>query len=145
MPNIANVLKSEISRIAKKELRLELVTLKKAHASFRTDIALLKRLTHGLERSLRLASKSRQAPPNVEPHEPTTTGSRFSAKSLASQRQRLGLSAAECGLLIGSSGQAVYNWEAGKARPRANNLAAIAALRTLGRRSAAELVAARRG
>ena len=144
MPNVANVLKSEISRIAKKELRLELAGLKKAHASFRSDIALLKRLMQGLEKSVRLAAKSQRAKPEPSPDEPATTNSRFSAKSLASQRRRLGFSAEECGLLIGSSGQAIYNWEAGKARPRAKNLAAIAALRTLGRKSAADLVAARR-
>ena len=144
MPNIANVLKSEISRIAKKELRIELAGLKKAHASFRSDIARLKRLMQGLEKSVRLAAKSPRAKPEADHDEPATTNIRFSAKSLASQRRRLGLSVEECGLLIGSSGQTIYNWEAGKARPRAKNLAAIAALRTLGRKGAAELVAARR-
>ncbi len=144
MPNVASVLKSEISRIAKKELRLELAGLKKAHASSRSDIALLKRLVQSLEKNVRLSAKSQRAKPEASADEPGTTKSRFSAKSLASQRRRLGLSAEECGLLIGSSGQAIYNWEAGKARPRAKNLAAIAALRTLGRKSAAALVAARR-
>ena len=143
MPNIANVLKSEISRIAKKEIRIELATLKKAHASFRTDIARLKRLIQALEKSARLAAKSRPATSNLNPTDLATASSRFSAKSLASQRRRLGLSVADCGLLIGTTGQAIYNWEAGKARPRAKNLAAIAALKTLGRKSAAELVAAR--
>jgi len=38
---------------------------------------------------------------------------------MASQRKRLGVSAAECGLLIGASAQSVYNWQEGKARPRA--------------------------
>jgi DNA-binding transcriptional regulator YiaG len=59
---------------------------------------------------------------------------RFSAKGLASQRQRLGLAAAEMGLLLGVSAQTVYNWEAGKSRPRQQQLAAIAALRGLGKR-----------
>jgi len=44
---------------------------------------------------------------------------------MASQRRRLGLAAAECGLLIGASGQSVYNREEGKARPRAQHLPAI--------------------
>ena len=61
---------------------------------------------------------------------------RFSPKSLASQRRRLGLSAEDIGRLVGASGQSVYNWEAGKARPRDSHLAAIAALRTLGRKTA---------
>ena len=63
-----------------------------------------------------------------------TTSVRFSAKGLASQRQRLGLSAAEMGLLLDVSAQTIYNWEAGKSRPRQQQLAAIAALRGLGKR-----------
>ena len=55
---------------------------------------------------------------------------------MASQRKRLGLSAAECGLLIGASAQSIYNWEERKARPPAQHLPAIFALRNLGRRQA---------
>jgi len=36
-------------------------------------------------------------------------GTRFTAKSTASQRRRLGFSATECGLLIGASAQSVHN------------------------------------
>jgi DNA-binding transcriptional regulator YiaG len=63
---------------------------------------------------------------------------------MAAQRRRLGLSAAECGLLIGASAQSVYNWEEGKARPRAQHLPAIFALRHLGRRQANEIVETRK-
>jgi DNA-binding transcriptional regulator YiaG len=62
---------------------------------------------------------------------------RFSAKGLASQRRRLGLSAEACGALVGATGQSVYKWESGKIRPRARHLPAIAALRKMGRREAA--------
>ena len=63
---------------------------------------------------------------------------------MAAQRKRLGLSAAQCGLLIGASGQSVYNWEEGKAHPRAQHLPAIFALRSLGRRQASEILEARK-
>ena len=36
--------------------------------------------------------------------------------------------------LLGVSGQSVYKWELGKARPRARQLEAIAALRGVGKR-----------
>jgi transcriptional regulator with XRE-family HTH domain len=36
------------------------------------------------------------------------------------------------------SAQSVYHWEQGKSRPRASQLQAIAGLRTLGKRQAAE-------
>lgn len=43
MANIASFLKSEISRIARKEIRAETETLKKASSQYRSDIAALKR------------------------------------------------------------------------------------------------------
>jgi len=50
------------------------------------------------------------------------------------QRTRLGLSAPEMGALVGVSAQTIYNWEAGKSRPRAEQLAIIAAVRKMGKR-----------
>ena len=142
MPNIATLLKNEISRVARKELRGENLALKKALSSHRSDIAALKRRTQALEQQLRRLSRAsaKSAPP---PDADTAAGStRFSAKGLLAQRRRLGLSAAECGLLVGTSAQSIYNWEAGKVRPRARHLAAIAALRTLGKKAAAAHLAA---
>ena len=142
MPNIASVLKSEITRIARKEIRNEVEGLKKAVSTYRTEIAALKRRAQSVEQELRRLNKSlpKQAP---TPIDESGRPLRFSAKGLASQRQRLGLSAEACGLLLGASGQSVYNWEAGKARPRASHLTAIAALRSLGKTQAAEVLASR--
>jgi DNA-binding transcriptional regulator YiaG len=136
MPNVAQVLKAEIERIAKKALRAETTSLKKASVTYRTDIAALKRRAHELEQAIRALGKHAQktAPAVSVPDGNAKT--RFSPKSLASQRRRLGLSAEDVGRLVGASGQSVYNWEAGKARPRDSHLAAIAALRTLGRKAA---------
>jgi DNA-binding transcriptional regulator YiaG len=136
MPNVAQVLKAEIERIAKKALRAETTSLRKASVTYRTEIAALKRRAHELEQAMRaLAKHAQRTPPPAAPMDGTTK-TRFSAKSLASQRRRLGLSAEDVGRLIGASGQSVYNWEAGKARPRDSHLAAIAALKTLGRGAA---------
>lgn len=143
MPNIANVLKQEISRIAHKEVRGETERLKKAITIHRSDIAALKRRAKDLEDLLRRMSKasvSAKAAPAAEPV-PLT---RFSAKALASQRRRLKLSAEHLGLLIGVSGQSIYNWEQGTTSPHAKHLPAIGALKTLAVRQAAELVDARR-
>lgn len=136
MPNIASILKAEISRVARKEVRVETSGMKKAVSTYRAEIAALKRRTQGLEQQLRRLGKAsaRDAP---APEDDGSAGARrFSAKGLASQRRRLGLSAHDCGLLLGASGQSVYNWEEGKARPRAKHMAAIAALKSLGKKDA---------
>jgi transcriptional regulator with XRE-family HTH domain len=61
---------------------------------------------------------------------------RYSAKSLRSQRKRLGLSAAAMAQLLGVSALSVYKWESGNTRPRPKQIEAIAALRGIGRREA---------
>jgi len=143
MSNIASVLKEEIARIARKEIRREATSLKKSSTTHRSEIAALKRRV--LERELRRAGRGGPQPAPAAANEDTVSpGTRFSARSMASQRRRLGLSAAECGLLIGASAQSVYNWEEGKARPRAQHLPAIFALRNLGRRQANEILETRK-
>ena len=144
MTNIASVLKSEISRIARKEVRAETLGLKKAVGVYRTEIASLKKRTQALEAELRRLGKAQAKAAPVEAQAQPAQKLRFSAKSLASQRRRLGLSVPECALLVGASGQSIYNWEDGKARPLARHLPAIAALRTLGKKEAAARLAALR-
>ena len=145
MPNIASILKSEIVRIARKEVRNETLGLKKAVGAYRTEIAALKRRTQTLEQELRRLEKAGAKTVPAAASEASSRSMRFSAKGLASQRKRLGLSAVECGVLVGSSGQSIYNWEQGKARPQAKHLPAIAVLRSLGKRDAAARLAAARG
>ena len=141
MSNIAFALKEEISRVARKEIRRETSALKKSSAIHRSDIAALKRRVQELERRLRRVGAAGESSGPVAANEDSVAaGTRFSAKSMASQRRRLGLSAAECGLLIGASAQSVYNWEEGKARPRSQHLPAIFALRNLARRQANEIL-----
>jgi hypothetical protein len=146
MANLASVLKEEIPRVSRKEIRRETSSLKKASTTHRSEIAALKRRVLELERQLRRVGRvGRAAPaPDVANEDSGSPGTRFSAKSMASQRRRLGLSAAQCGLLIGASAQSVYNWEEGKARPRAQHLPAIFALRSLGRRQANEILETRK-
>jgi DNA-binding transcriptional regulator YiaG len=144
MPNIASVLKTEISRVARKEVRADTLSLKKAVSVYRTEIAALKRRAQALELELRrLGKASAKAAPVAVKARPEQK-LRFTAKGLASQRRRLGLSALDCGLLVGASGQSIYNWEEGKARPRVKHLSALAVLRTLGKKEAAARLASLR-
>lgn len=144
MPNLASILKIELSRLARKAVRAETASLKKAVSGYRTEIAALKRRTQTLEQQLRRSNAG--APKAAAPLEEAAVGGRrrFSAKGLTSQRRRLGLSARECGLLLGTSAQSIYNWEDGKTRPLARHLQAIGALGALGKREARSVIEARR-
>jgi DNA-binding transcriptional regulator YiaG len=142
MANIASLLKAEISRVARKEVRADTSGLKKA--VYRAEIAALKRRAQALELELRRLSKAHAKAVPAEVQAQPTQKLRFTAKGLASQRRRLGLSAQDCGLLVGASGQSIYNWEEGKARPQTRHLSAIATLRTLGKKEAAARLASLR-
>jgi DNA-binding transcriptional regulator YiaG len=136
MPNIAAVLKVEIARVARKELRAQTDSLKKSLASYRAEIAALKKRVKELESGLRRAATAARKAPAQSPKRAAGkegTSLRFRAAGMAANRKRLGLSAADFGLLVGATGQSIYAWESGKAKPRPQNLAAIAALRGVGK------------
>ena len=137
MLNIAAVLKSEISRIARKEVRAETGATKKASRSHRTEIATLKKRVQALEQHLRRVGKTGTKPVPAVETEPASGRRRFSAKGLKSMRRRLGLSAEDLGLLIGASSQSVYNWEDGKTRPQPKSLEVIDFVKTRGKREVA--------
>jgi|SRR6185369_3825472 len=142
MANIATALKSEISRIARKEVRAATQQLKKQSVHYRSQITSLKRQVAALDRQLRTGSNGRKAAAaTTEIDENAAGGLRFRAKGFAAHRRRLGLSAAQAGALLGVSGQSIYHWEAGKAKPRASQMPAIAALRKLSKIQAAAAVA----
>lgn len=128
------MLKEEIARLARRAMRGETESLKKASSRYRADIAALKRRIEAQEKQIsrleRLLSKQ-DAPVSDAAAE---TKLRFKPQGVRAQRTRLGLSAAELGTLVGVSAQTIYNWEAGSTRPRAEQLAALAAVRTMGKR-----------
>lgn len=141
MSNFAAQLKTEISRIAKKESRAQVAVLKKAQASHRAEIADLKRRLASLEALVRRLGKT-PTRPGAEPGEAVETqGLRFRADGFASLRKKFGLSAAQMALLLGVSNQSVYHWEAGKSKPRAAQLKAIADVRKLGKKEVAARLA----
>jgi DNA-binding XRE family transcriptional regulator len=137
MPNIASVLKQEISRIARKESRSEIEAVKKATVQHRRYIAALRQQVKLLERQV-ATLKGKEGQTSAQPAANGADGPqvRFVAKGLRSLRERLDLTVAEMARLVGVSGQTVYNWEAKVTKPRSEQLKAIAELRSLGKREA---------
>jgi DNA-binding transcriptional regulator YiaG len=155
MPNIATVFKAEITRLARKELRDESEALKRALASQRKEIASLKgrlkaleKLVQGLARTPKPARAGQGASTSAsgaEVESDSAEGLRFRPQGMASNRKRLGLSAADFALLVGTTGQSVYAWEAGKSRPKPEALKAIASLRHIGKREVTARLAELKG
>lgn len=136
MPNLVAVLKEEISRLARKELKNEIEALRKASSHYRSEIAALKKRLAEQERQTKLLLKQTRRSTRDQPEEGTGDASklRFRADGFKTMRARLGLSAEAMGKLLGVSGQSIYLWETGRTAPRAKVLAAIAGLRGKGKR-----------
>lgn len=161
MANLANALKEEIGRLARKEIRQQTAETAKSAAKCERDIAALKRQIEDLQRRLsslrtqdaptqaagktsKKTAPKKPAPPAASAGGDASTSAkqssrtRFSAKGLKANRERLGLSADNYGKLIGVSGLSIYNWEQEKARPRENNVMALLSIRGIGKREAAK-------
>jgi len=137
MPNLATALKEEIRRLARKEIKLQVTATKRAAAQHRREIAALKRELRDQGRKIaRLETQSQRSGSAPAKDEGPTQGKRFSAKGLKTHRQRLGLSAADYGRLVGVTGQTIYLWEQSKSRPRTSQFEALLTTRTLGKRAA---------
>ena len=139
MASLSTVLKSEIARLARKEIKGAVEPLRKANAGYRHDIASLKRQVAELQREL---SRQAKAKGSSQLEAPKAKPARITPKGLKSLRTKLGLSGADFGRLVGASVQSIYNWEAGKSAPRAPQRAAIAKVRGIGKRAAAAQLAA---
>lgn len=155
MANLASALKEEIGRLARKEVRQQTAETAKSTARIERDIAALKRQIQDLQRKLspsRTPSATKKTPSKkaaakkangkaagAAPKPAESSGrTRFSAKGLKTERERLGLSADNYGKLVGVSGLSIYNWEQGRARPRESSIAALMSVRGLGKREAAK-------
>ena len=135
MPNLAAVLKEEIRRLARKEAKAQVATLRKTTTQHRRDIAALKRQLKEQERRNARLEKALASGMAAGAKAPDAVAvPRFSPTWLAKHRAKLGLSATEYAKLVGVSGLTIYNWEKGKTRPRAAQLEALATVRGMGKR-----------
>lgn len=138
MANLATVLKDEIRRLARKETKTLTETMRRQSAQHRRDIADLKRQVASLERKVALLEKNawKRPPSGSGEGDASASSIRFSAKGLASHREKLGLAAHEYALLLGVSPQTLYNWEQERSRPRASQLGKLASIRGMRKKEA---------
>jgi DNA-binding transcriptional regulator YiaG len=137
MPNLTSILRAEISRIARREIKSESDGMKKANARYRSDIAQLKRQVAVLEQQVKKLEKTSTKKVSPSPKEaPTQDGraTRFSAPGLKKLRERLELSAPVLASILGVSSQSIYNWEQGVSRPNKELIGNIAILKKMGKR-----------
>ena len=136
MPNVASVLREEITRLARKEVRQQVGPLRKTNAELRRTVTALKREVATLRSGLSFLEKQEKRRLGTAPRASAAEGVRFAARWVKADRERLELSAKDYGRLVGVAGLTIYNWEKGKSKPRNEQRAAWAHVRGIGKREA---------
>ena len=141
MPDVARVLREEVQRLAKRQVKAGLAPIKRDNFRLKKHVADLRRELTALTRTSReLLAKVTAVVATREAEVATERAAtlRPTSKSLVRLRRRLDLTQVEFGRLLGVSGQAVLNWErkGGRVRMRTANLAALAGIQKLGKREA---------
>ena len=139
MPNIAQVLKAEIRRIARSEVRAECTTLKNQVRTLRETLNAQKQTIARMENALSQQS-TRAAAAALESSAEEQPKVRLTSASIKRQRTRLKLSQQEMGQLLDVSTNTVVRWEAGTSKPRARHRADLANLRNLGIRTVRKML-----
>lgn len=149
MSSFATSLKSEIARVARKELKDELLSLRKSATTHRSEIAALKRDVKALMVALRATQRALPKPEAVPAKEQGASATRaqtsktqgFDATAFAALRQSFGITQAQMATLVEASPLSVYKWESGKVTPRAAQLERIQAVMKMGKRAVANRLA----
>jgi len=141
MGKFEGIIKSEIVRLAKREVRKISVPLGRDVRSLKSMVSQLRKTILALERLVALQQKDlkkRKIPLAATPEE--VKKSRFSPALIRSLRKHLGISQKELATLAGVTVGAVALWESGKFKPKDEKRGVIVALRKLGRREVRKLL-----
>ena len=141
MGKIEGIIKSEIMRLAKREIRKIAVPLgsdvwflKSAVSQLRKAVLTLQRITANQQKVLEKGKKPLEAAPEE------VKMSRFSPRLIRSLRKHLGITQKELAILTGVTVGAIHQWESGQFKPSMKKKAVMVALRKLGRREVRKLL-----
>jgi DNA-binding transcriptional regulator YiaG len=141
MGKLEGMIKSEIVRLAKREMRKISVPLGKDVRSLKSTVSQLRRTVLALERFAAQRQKElakEKVPLEAAPEEVEI--SRFSPRLIRSLRKHLGITQKELAILTGVTVGAVHQWESGMFKPGEKKKGMLVALRKLGRRDVRKLI-----
>ena len=141
MAKIEGVIKAEIMRLAKREVRAVFRPLKREVWQMSTKLSNLSKGFASLNRMAKELHLEERAKPKLEATLEEVKISRITPERISRLRKKFGISQRELGILIGASIGAILSWEKGKFRPKGEKKAALVALRKLKKREVKKLLA----
>ncbi len=146
MPKLEQVLKSEIIRLATKQIRGACIPLAREVRQLKRRMSQMGKTVAGLDKiRVELEAKGTAEGVKLEAPEEKVKAARLSPLLIKKLRARLGLSQGQLACVVGVSRQAMAFWELGKSRPQGRNRATLVALRGIGRREVKRMLAERAG
>jgi DNA-binding transcriptional regulator YiaG len=140
MGKVETIIKSEIVRLAKREMRKATAPLRRDVRILKGVVSQLRKTVLNLERFVSLQRKEWEKKPPLEAAPEEVETSRLSPRLIRSLRERLGLSQRDFARLTGVTPLAVYQWETGVFKPKKEKKGVLVALRKLGRRDVRKLL-----
>lgn len=130
-----SVIKSEVQRLAKREIHSRLSPLAQDIRLLKTEVSQLKKIVSRLERTIAYQrKKAENGMETLEASPEEVKASRFSPLLIKSLRRNLDISQKELAILAGVSLGAAHKWETGRFKPKDEKKKILVALRKLGRR-----------
>ncbi len=146
MGKIETAVKSEITRLAKKEIRAVCQPLARDVRQLKRTVSQLRKVVLALEKVAALWHEQvREKRTILQASEEEVEAARFSPRLIRSLRKRLGLSQGQLATVVGVSSASVGFWEQGRTRPTGLNRTALVALRKLGRRDVRRILELKAG
>lgn len=142
MPNLSSLLKAEISRISRKEIKASVKSVKNSNADLKKNIADLKKRVLALESQIKKLQPLFPAQEKADVSPEAMEKASFSSRNIKALRTRLGISQGDFAKLLGVSSQAVYMMEnkGGKLRLRQNTIKKLLAIKDIGRKEAKRML-----
>ena len=141
MAKIESIIKSEIQRLAKHEVRSVFLPLRRDVWGMKLKLSNLIKGFTVLDRLAKEIFKAKNAEPKLAASPEEVKASRFTPERIRHLRMKLGISQRELGILVGATIGAVLSWEKGKFKPRGEKKAALVALRKVRKRDVKKMLA----
>ena len=146
MGKIESAFKSEIQRLAKREVKSAFLPLRREVRSLRLRLSGFSKNLRALDRLAKeqiLPMAGDRFKLEASPEEVKVA--RITPDRIRILRRKLGLSQRELAVLTGASMGAVVMWEKGKFKPKADKKGALIALRKMGKRQVKKMLAEKEG
>jgi len=146
MGKVENVIKSEILRLAKREVRAAFRPLRSEFRLMRFKLSKLSKNFVVLDRMAREWSRQDESKKlKLDASLEEAKASRFTPERIRGLRQKLGITQKELAALAGVTMGAVALWEKGKFAPTLNKKAVLVAIRKLRKRDVKKIIAGKSG